>query len=81
MCLCKTEMETTEHFLLKCPFYNSKRLILAQNVIPLLTTNNLAFLQNDVELYLYGHKNLSDNDNKYIILQTINFIKSSNRFD
>ena len=80
MCLCQTEAETTEHFFMKCPFYNSKRLILAQSVIPLLTTNNLAFLQNDVELYLYGHKELSDDDNKNIILQTINFIKSSNRF-
>ena len=36
---------------------------------------------NDVELYLYGHKDLSDDDNRNIILQTINFIKTSNRFD
>ena len=81
VCLCKTGVETTEHFLMKCPFYHSKRLLLAQNVIPLLATNNLAFLQNDVELYLYGHKNLSDDDNKNIILQTIIFIKTSSRFD
>ena len=81
MCLCNTGAETTEHFLMKCPFYNSKRLTLAQNVIPLLTANNLALLQNDVQLYLYGHKDLSDDDNKNIIFQTINFIKMSNRFD
>ena len=81
ICMCKTGVESTEHFLLKCPFYNLKRIVLAENVIPLLTSNNLAFLQNDVNLYLYGHKDLADNDNKTIILQTINFIKSSNRFD
>ena len=81
MCLCNTGGETTEHFLMKCPFYNLKRLTLAQNVIPLLTANNLALLQNDVQLYLYGHKDLSDEDNKKILLQTIHFIKTSNRFD
>ena len=81
MCLCNTGAETTEHFLMKCPFYNLKRLTLAQNVIPLLTANNLALLQNDVQLYLYGHKDLSDEDNKKILLQTIHFIKTSNRFD
>ena len=69
MCLCKASVETTQ------------RLILAQNVVPLLTLHNLAFLQNDVKLYLYGHPNLSDDDNRNIILQTINFIKTSNRFD
>ena len=63
ICMCKTGVESTEHFLLKCPVYNLKRIVLAENVIPLLTSNNLAFSQNDVNLYLYGHKDLADNDN------------------
>ena len=81
ICLCKTGAETTEHFFMKCPFYDSIRLILARNVIPILTRNNLPFLPDHVDLYLYGHKKLSDDDNRKIILQTIVFIKESCRFD
>ena len=79
-CLCNTGIETVEHFLFKCPFYTSKRLVLAQTVIPILINHNLALLQNDVNLYLYGHKKIKE-DNKDILLATISFIKSSNRFD
>ena len=79
-CLCKTGKETTEHFLL-CPFYTSKRLSLAEKVVLLLPPHNLAFLQNDVNLYLYGHDKLPEIDNRIIILETIRFIKESNRFD
>ena len=79
-CLCNTGSETVEHFLFRCPFYASKRLVLAQTVVPILINHNLAFLQNDVNLYLYGHRKLK-NDNKNILLATITFIKSTNRFD
>ena len=81
ICLCKTDKETTEHFLFKCPFHTSKRVILAENVVPLLAQHNIAFLQSNVKLYLYGHENLPESDNRTIILETIRFIKSSNRFD
>ena len=80
-CLCKTGKETTEHFLFTCPFYALKRIPLAETVVPLLPPRNLAFLQNDVNLYLYGHGKLSENDNRIIILSTIKFIKDSNRFN
>ena len=80
MCLCNTGTETVDHFLFKCPFYASKRLVLAQTVVPMLINHNLAFLQNNVELYLYGHRKLKD-DNKDVLLATITFIKSSNRFN
>ena len=78
-CLCNTGTESVEHFLFKCPFYSSKRLILAQTVVPLLIPHNLAFLQNDVNLYLYGHWKLKD-ENKTILQETIKFIKATNRF-
>ena len=63
-CLCKTGKETTEHFLFACPFYTLKRIPLAEQVVPLLPPHNLAFLQNDVNLYLYGHEKLPENDNR-----------------
>ena len=78
-CLCNTGTESVDHFLFKCPFYSSKRLILAQTVVPLLIPHNLAFLQNDVNLYLYGHRKLKD-ENKTILQETIKFIKATNRF-
>ena len=81
ICLYETDKETTEHFLFKCPFHASKRVILAENVVPLLSQHNIAFLQNDVKLYLYGHENLPESDNRTIILETIKYIKSSNRFE
>ena len=80
ICLCKTGNETTEHFLFQCPFYTSKRFILAEKVVPLLPPHNLAFLQNDTNLYLYGNENLSEDENRSILLETIKFIKASNRF-
>ena len=78
-CLCNAGVETVEHFLFRCSFYASKRLVLTQTVVPILINHNLAFLQNDVNLYLYGHRKLKD-DNKDILSATINFIKSTNRF-
>ena len=81
ICLCKTGKETTEHFLFKCPFYTSKRTTLAESVVPLLPPHNLAFLQNDIKLYLYGNDALPEADNRTIILETIKFIKATNRFD
>ena len=80
ICLCKIGSETTEHFLFKCPFYASKRAALAERVVPLLPPHGLAFLQNDVKLYLYGHEDLSEIDNRTILLETITFIKSTCRF-
>ena len=62
-CLPKTGRETTEHFLFKYPFYSSKRITLAENVVPLLPPYNLAFLQNDIKLYLYGSDKLPETDN------------------
>ena len=79
-CLCNTDKETVEHFLFKCPFYATKRLILAQTVVPLLINKNLAFLHNDANLYLYGHRKLKD-DNRTVLLETIRFIKATNRFN
>ena len=42
--------------------------------------NNLNHLGNQVQLYLYGHTDMSDTDNKAILLSTIKFIKDTRRF-
>ena len=80
LCLCKTGVEDTKHFLFKCPFYATKRASLATKVIPILNRNNLNHLADDKSLYLYGSDSITDNDNKDILLATLQFIKDTSRF-
>ena len=79
-CLCKTGVENTDHYLLQCPFYNSLRTNLRTNVLSILSRNelNLDFSSN---LLLYGHDTLSYQDNRDILLATLEFILTSNRFN
>ena len=63
ICICKQGVEDTKHFLISCPLFANHRDILQKN---------LAFLQNEIELYLYGHPLLIDPYNKEILLCTIN---------
>ena len=84
ICLCKHEAEDTRHFLLSCPFYNSKRDILRNSVKEILQKNNLNYPVNfplhELNLLLYGQPTISDSDNCYIIMATLKFIKETNRF-
>ena len=79
-CLCKIGSEDTDHFLFKCPFYASKRAVLASTVMKIIIPKDLCYLGNSSQLYLYGHHTLSDSDNAKIISATIKFILDSNRF-
>ena len=78
-CFCGTGNEDTSHFLFRCPLHASHRAVLATKVIEVLTKNNLNHLGNDVSIYLYGHFSLKDEDNRSIILATLDFLKNTNR--
>ena len=80
LCLCNTGVEDTVHFLFKCPFYSTKRATLAIKVVEVLIRNNLNHLSNDPRVYLYGNDIMNDDDNKAILLSTMNFIKETHRF-
>ncbi len=80
ICLCKNGAEDTEHYLFKCKFYATHRAKLAASVINILANRNLNHLSNSEHLYLYGDQLLSFAENKNIILATIEYIKSTNRF-
>ena len=80
ICLCETEIEENQHFLLRCPHYTILRATLVAKVIGILTRNNLDQFRNSERVYLYGHHSLSVNDNRNIMLATIEFVKNSNRF-
>ncbi len=78
-CFCGTGIEDTSHFLFRCPLHASHRAVLAAKVIEVLTKNNLNHHGNDVSIYLYGHFSLKDEDNRSIILATLDFLKNTNR--
>ena len=80
ICICKQGVEDTKHFLISCPLYANHRAALVNGVNDILQKNNLAFLQNEIELYLYGHPLLIDPYNKEILLCTIRYIRKTNRF-
>ena len=76
-CLCKRGAEDSRHFLLSCPFYNSKRDAMKKSVNEILEKNNLNYPANfpvhELNLFLYG-------DNCSILRATLKFIKETNRF-
>ena len=79
MCLCETGIENTSHYILSCPFYARHREILTSRVIDILAQRRLT-APISVVLYLYGHPSLEDTENAQILIATLSYIKSSNRF-
>ena len=84
ICLCKFGIEDTRHFLLSCPFYASKRVVMVSSISDILLKNNLNYPANlpanELNMYLYGLTEISPADNRSILLATIKFIKDTNRF-
>ena len=79
-CICKNGVEDTDHFFLHCPFYNTHRAELRASVSSILSRNDID-LNISSTLYLYGHDSLSLQDNRDILLATLEFISKSNRFE
>lgn len=79
-CICNQGIEDTYHFLFSCRFSAAHRAYLAVEVTSILRKHNLLNLANDVDLYLYGNNNLPVEDNKKILLATIEYIKRTKRF-
>ena len=79
-CDCLTTFEDTFHFLFTCPLYANQRAVLLNSVSNILIMNNLEYLSESVEIYLYGHSLLHAARNKSIIISTIKFINDLNRY-
>ena len=82
ICACGNEEETTEHFLLRCPTFNTPRATLLStmdNLNPDVIYSNIP--EADLSsILLYGDPLLKDHLNNTIILATIRYIKQSKRF-
>ena len=83
MFACWTEIETTDDFFLRCPFYSTQRLELFKD-LKKVNSNffNLNEKKDKVNTLLYGSQT---NDSKYtnqeILKFVIIYIKSTTRFD
>ena len=78
-CLCKNGVEDTDHYLIYCPFYNTYRADLKSKVSAVISRNELNFNISS-NLLLYGHDSLSFQDNRDVLLATLEFIFKSKRF-
>ena len=79
LCLCKTGVEDTRHYLLVCPFYANHRDVLFSTVENIIRDKDLNQTMNSSDLFLYGDSSLSVSDNQSIISATLTFIENSNR--
>ena len=73
-CPCNHGIEGTNYFLFSCSFYDIQRATLLTTVIEIIRKYNLNNLGNQSNLYLYGHTSIDLDENRKILLVTINYI-------
>ena len=67
MCACGTEIETTEHFLLRCQFYSTQRLKLFEKLEKVEPNFLSLSAKNQVLILLYTSWIISENLNQEIL--------------
>ena len=81
MCDCGSELESTQHFLLRCPFFNCERKKLFEslhNIKPAILEFQKGFLSN---IQLSDSDKFEETINRKILQSTITYLKSSSRFE
>ena len=82
MCACGNEVETTEHFLLRCHLYSPQRLELFENLEKVESNFFNLNIKDKVRFLLYGCESAtSKNYNHEILKFVINYLKETGRFD
>ena len=81
LCSCSLEVESTSHYLLRCPFYINIRKTLLDSVIEIIGDVSNLTDGNLLRMLLFGNEKFSTEKNAEIIKSTIIFIKSIERFD
>ena len=81
ICLCGLKDETTVHYFLCCPHYQSQRNILLSDISEIICSDVTVLLDDHLnQILMYGSNVYIPNCNKLIIEQFILFMKSSRRF-
>ena len=82
MCACGSEVETTEHFLLRCHLYSPQRLELFENLEKVDASFLNLNVKGKVNFLLYGSQSaISKSSNREILKFVINYIQETGRFD
>ena len=82
MCTCRSEVETTEHFLLRCHLYSPQRLELSENLEKVDSSFLNLNVKDKVSFLLYGSQSATSKSPNHEILKfVINYIKETGRFD
>ena len=82
MCACGSEVETTEHFLLRCHLYFPQRLELFENLEKVHSSFLNLNVKGKVSFLLYGSQSATAKSSNHKILKfVINYIKETGRFD
>ena len=77
MCACVTEVETTEHFLLRCEFCSTQRLEFLENLEKVEPNFVSLSAKNEVLILLYGSRTNSENLNQDILKNVISYLKAT----
>ena len=81
MCNCGTETETTEHFFLCCLVFVTERQKHLVNIYSKNVSSQNLNEESMMDILLYGCDKFNERDDKEILLHTINYIKSTKRFE
>ena len=79
-CPCNQGSEDTNHLIFSCSFRDIQRATLLTTIIEIIRKCNLNNLRKQSNLYLYGHRSIDLDENRKILLATINCIKETRRF-
>ena len=83
ICGCGLEPETTEHYILRCPAFGIARIQMYHTMLDIVNHSVLVGLRKDsdiVNLFLFGHKDLSHDKNELIFKMAQTYINQSERF-
>ena len=81
MCDCGTDTETTEHFFLRCQFFETEREKLLNNVYDKHFSSQNLNEESMMDILLYGCDWFNERDKKETLLHKIDYIKSTKRFE
>ena len=82
MCGCGSEVETTEHFLLRCHLYSPQGLELLENLLKVDASFLNLNVKDKVDFLLYGSQSaISKSSNHEILKFVMNYVKETGHFD
>ena len=82
LCRCLHDEESNSHFLLRCPRYVPIRNQLLGNLSTIIGSDvSILPVQHLTNILLYGSNVYSKITNKLILIETINYIRKTGRFD